>query len=126
MARVELSAGHWADLRDARDLRAGDKMDLIAEVRSESGGENIVALSNALLRKLIVGWQVWDEGGTPLALPRDMPDTLRLLSIDDYDALTAAARPAMELLFPQKVATDAAGLKEQVADPASPTGSAAV
>jgi hypothetical protein len=126
VARIDLSPGHWAELRDATELRAGDKMDLSALLEPNKPAASTIAMLTALVQKLVTNWQVSDPAGNQLPLPQVFPDVVRQLSIADYDALTEAVRPAMDLLFPQAQPKTAEETVKQAADPESPTIPSAV
>lgn len=113
------SPDSWVELRDPKELRAGDQMD-IQDAMTSTGGAMVRQMQNALMALLVENWSL------PLPVPSKAPESLRLMTIPDYQALKKLIEPAEELIFPaDPEPEDAAVLAEAQADPASPTGDAA-
>jgi hypothetical protein len=113
------SPDSWVELRDPKELLAGDQMD-IQDAMTAEGGKMVRQMRNALMGVLVENWSL------PLPIPAKAPESLRLMQIPDYQALKKLIEPAEDLLFPDDPQPeDPAALAEAEADPASPTGDAA-
>jgi len=116
--RIELPSGGWAVLRDPRELRGGDKEDVLRNIEDPDhavgAGLDMVA---GMVCMLVVRWEVPYLPEAPL--PRDVPKILRQLTIPDYDAMIACARPAMNLIFPKPPTPEDAGKPGSPTPPAS-------
>lgn len=115
--RVTLSSGNWIQMRDAKTLRRGDKKKAMSAVTdTERVMKMAYDMTDGLLAVLIIDWSY------ELPLPSTSPESLELLPIEDDDALMKAIEPARALVFPDSPEPkDEKQLKEQLANPASPT-----
>lgn len=115
------SEGAWVELRDPTELKAGDQMDIQDAMDADSSGKMVRQMNNALIVVLVVNWQL----PTPLPIPSQSQDSLRLMEIRDYQALKKLVEPAQDLVFPSDpTPEDPKVLEAAQADPASPTGAA--
>lgn len=113
------SPDSWVELRDPKELLAGDQMD-IQDAMTGDGGAMLRQMKAAIAAVLVENWSL------PLPVPSKDPQALRLMTIPDYQALKKLLDPAEDLIFPSDPEPeDAAALAEAEADPASPTGDAA-
>jgi hypothetical protein len=110
--RHSLPSGAWIELRDWRELRRGDKQNILGDVADP---EKLMAMmfevTNGLLRLLITNWSY------ELPIPSVSRQSLDLLPMEDDGALTQLVQPAFRALFPQTPVAD----DEQRADESSPT-----
>jgi hypothetical protein len=115
--RVTLPSGNWIQMRDAKTLRRGDKKKAMSAVTdTERVMKMAYDMTDGLLAVLIIDWSY------ELPLPSTSPESLELLPIEDDDALMKAIEPARALVFPDSPEPkDEKQLKEQLANPASPT-----
>lgn len=115
--RVTLASGNWIQMRDAKTLRRGDKKKAMSAVTdTERVMKMAYDMTDGLLAVLIIDWSY------ELPLPSTSPESLELLPIEDDDALMKAIEPARALVFPDSPEPkDEKQLKEQLANPASPT-----
>lgn len=108
------SPGGWVELRDPRELKAGDKKRIMRKIKNAdqaiAAGLDVI---DGLIAMLVVNWQLPD--GVVLPLPSESIDSIDLLPIADYDRLCELVTPAQELLFPSAPNAATAG------DPGSPT-----
>ena len=102
MARVELSKGGWAELRD--QITGGDRRAARAAVqvtvRSDEARVVSAELEDnvmyALLARLITGWSLAQPLPGQALVPADVLDALDL---DDQEALYLAVRPTYERIM---------------------------
>lgn len=116
--RIDLPSGGWVVYRDPTDLRGKHKERVMRNIKTlDSPGGFRVDMVTGTICMLIEAWG--DIPYLPDApLPCDEPGILGELKLADYDALYAAAEPAVDLLFPSRA-------KPEDADtPGSPTGPA--
>lgn len=113
--KLNLSSGQWIEMRDANQLTAGDRLAMHSTTRLPvepgSNGTRTYSFSlsdvdeqlYAVLGQIITGWSY------PYCLPRDddsfdehgkptFENSLRRLSLDDWDELEAATEPHMDKL----------------------------
>lgn len=104
--------GSWVELRDPRELCAGDKRRVMRMIHDPeqvvSAGLDVV---DGLIAMMVVNWQL----PVQLPLPSQSLESLDLLKIPDYDRLCELVEPARQVLFPES--PDPATVK----DPNSPT-----
>jgi hypothetical protein len=113
------SPDSWVELRDPTELRAGDQMDIQDAMDADASGKLMRQMNNALIAALVINWQL----PSPLPIPSQAPESLRMLTVADYNALKKLIAPAQELIFPSDPEPEtAAALEAAQADPASPTG----
>lgn len=111
--RHALPSGAWIELRDWRELRRGDKQDVMSGIKDPDNMMSMMfGATNGLLTLLTVNWSY------QFPIPSLAPESLRLLPLDDDDALTALMQPAFRALFPGKPDQ---GDEAQRKDPQSPT-----
>lgn len=112
------SDGAWVELRDPRELKAGDQMDIQDAMEADTSGRLMRQMTNAIITALVVNWQL----PVQLPIPSQAPDALRRMELADYNRLKKLCEPAQELLFPSDAdPQDAEQLAAAAADPASPT-----
>jgi hypothetical protein len=117
--RVELPSGGWAEIADARQIRAKHRkrmMDRLNIDRMQSrtlgiGFDIVESLMLLMIDKWSIPYEPLRDSSSPLATV----DLIGDLEIPDYDALSAALEPARMVLFPDPVTVDDAG------KPGSPT-----
>lgn len=115
------SPDSWVELRDPTELVAGDQMDIQDAMEAEGNGQIVRQMRNAIITVLVVNWQL----PSPLPIPSESPDSLRLMKIPDYVALKKLIGPAEDIIFPPDAEPeDPQVLEAAKADPASPTGDA--
>jgi hypothetical protein len=112
---LTLPSGGWVTFRDPATLRAKDRDRVLANIVAEDT-KHLLALVNdmskAVAAMLIDAWQVpyldhlRPDGGS-LPLPRDQVWLLGELTIPDEDAILAAVKPAVSIIFPGTTAADA-------------------
>lgn len=107
MPRIDLPRGFWVDMKDPTTLRQKDRKDVIRAIEAEKHGDASAALAgvDAVIAVLVENWSV-EEDGKQFPLPRNVPSILDTLPVDVYDALAAAAEPAMEHLAPKTAEPD--------------------
>jgi hypothetical protein len=114
--RHALPSGAWIELRDWRELRRGDKQDVMAGI---SDPEQLMSMmfqvTNGLLALLITNWSY------EYPIPAKAPESLRLLPLSDDDALTALVQPAIRALFPGKADPADEGQRKDEASPTEPS-----
>jgi hypothetical protein len=94
-------------------------MDIQDAMEADGSGKLMRQMNNALIAALVVTWQL----PVQLPIPSEAPESLRMLTIGDYNALKKLIEPAQELIFPSDPEPEAgAALEAAKADPASPTG----
>lgn len=114
--------GSWVELRDVKELKAGDHMDIQDAIEGD-GLKGVRQMQDAIIRALVVNWHL-PSGQLPI--PADAPDALRRMEIADYVKLKGLTDDAQEWIFPSDPEPeDAVELKKAQADPASPTGGGA-
>ncbi len=99
--RVDLPDGHWADILEPSDLRAGDlkAVNRVVPIGAKSAAF-LDEMDCVMLRRVITAWSL------ELPLPKDVPgDTdkgeagsLDMVTIPQYHALVAAIAPHMALI----------------------------
>jgi len=117
--RVELPSGGWAEIADARQIRAKHRkrmMDRLNIDRMQSrtmgiGFDIVESLMLLMIDKWSIPYAPLQDSSSPLATV----DLIGDLEIPDYDKLSEALEPARQMLFPDPVTVDDAG------KPGSPT-----
>lgn len=110
----------WVELRDPKELLAGDRMDIDDAVVGPNPTKLLREMTDGVITKLIVNWSL------PLPIPSVDPKALRLLSLQDYALLKKLVADAEALIFPDDPEPeDPKALEAAKEDPASPTGDAA-
>lgn len=117
--RVDLPLGGWAEIADARQIRAKHRkrlMDRLNVDRMQSrtmgiGFDLVESLMLLMIDKWSIPYAPFEQSTSPLATP----DLIGELEIADYDKLSEALEPARQMLFPGPVTVDDAG------KPGSPT-----
>jgi hypothetical protein len=106
--RIELPSGGWAEIADAREIRAKHRKRLLDRLNVERLTAGTAGVSMDVLEGLMLlmidKWQVpyFPDSARPL----DNPALLEELTIPDYDALSGALEPARKILFPSPVTID--------------------
>lgn len=104
MARIELTNGNWAELRDVDKLNAGDRLAVRRVNRvpvGEGAGDSIIGswqdeMRVALLTKIILSWSY---PGWPIPSITPDPETAVLqIPIEDYDVFTVKLKPYMDIV----------------------------
>ncbi len=113
------SPDSWVELRDPKELRAGDRMDIEDAITGPGPLKIRREMTDGVITALVVNWSL------PLPVPAQDPKALRLLEIADYERLKKLVEAAEDLIFPDDPEPeDPAALEAAQADPASPTGDA--
>lgn len=101
MNRVELDkAGNWADLKDVEEIRDGDRKRVNRAVKMQVDEDNRPVLRggieddmrDALLTGIVENWNL------PIPLPKDDPESLDKLTIEQGKNLREAVEPYMDLV----------------------------
>src|SRR5437764_131803 len=99
--RVELGGSDWAEIMDAGELRHADRKAVMrVSVMEIDPNRGMAYVSGAtdddardeLLKRIVTNWSL------PYPLPKDDPESLGRLSLDQADALAEAVRPHMDLI----------------------------
>jgi len=116
--RITLPSGGWVELRDYRELRAGDKKRILRGIKDgQSQVGSALDVTDGIIAMLVTNWEI--PGMEALPVPSASLESIELLTIADYDALVAAVGPAAQALMPKAPSPD------QADDPKSPTPPAA-
>lgn len=117
--RIDLPKGGWAELADARQIRAKHRKRLMDRLNVDRMQSRTMGVGFDLIESLMLLMvDKWSIPYAPLqdsASPLSTPGLIGELEIVDYDALAAALEPARQMLFPDPVTVDDAG------KPGSPT-----
>ena len=117
--RIDLPLGGWAEIADARQIRAKHRKRLMDRLNIDRMQQRTLGLGFDIIESLMLLMvDKWSIPYAPLqdsASPLSTPDLIGELEIPDYDALSNALEPARQILFPDPVSVDDAG------KPGSPT-----
>ena len=107
--RIQLPDGGWAEIADARQIRAKHRKRLLDRLNVErlTAGTAGVSMDivEGLMLLMIDKWSIpylSDAGARPL----DNPGCLEDLTLPDYDELSSKLEPARKILFPSPVTID--------------------
>jgi galactose-1-phosphate uridylyltransferase len=110
---IKLPSGATATLKDAKDIKHRERKLIYVGIKDEwNVQERAYQMSDNLLAFATTAWSF------DLIPPAVRRESLDELDVEDYDALSEAARPLMEAIFPKTFASP-----ETEADPKAPTDS---
>ena len=110
--RVQLPAGGWAEIADARQIRAKHRKRLLDRLNVErlTAGTAGVSMDivEGLMLLMIDKWSIpyLADLGLECARPLDTPASLEELTLPDYDELSNKLESARKILFPSPVTVD--------------------
>lgn len=114
---VRLPSGGWAQLKDAKEIRAKHRKKVFDQMNADrlQAGTPGVAFDmvDSLMIMMVEKWHV--PYLPDCARPLDDITSVDELTIPDYDALSSALEGARQVLFPTPATVDGAGV------PGSPT-----
>lgn len=115
--RIELPSGGWAEIKDAKQIRAKHRKRVIDQLNMDRLQASTPGVAFDMVDGLIMMMvEKWSVPYLPdCARPVDDPTSVDELTIPDYDALSDALQSAREVIFPTPVSVDGAGT------PGSPT-----
>jgi hypothetical protein len=102
--RVELDDGNWIELRDADELRTGDKLAVKRALKLPRDENGMIVTTSAITdeqRIAMLGRIItaWSYEGRPIPSEAMSPESaIEQLSIKTYDALCDAIKPHMEAI----------------------------
>jgi len=106
------ASGGWAEIADARQIRAKHRKRLLDRLNVDrltagTAGVSMYVLEGLMLL-MIDKWEIpyLADLGLDCARPLDRPAALEELTIPDYDALSDKMEPARKILFPSPVTVD--------------------
>lgn len=115
--RIELPSGGWAELRDAKEIRAKHRKRVVDQLNMERLNANTPGVAFDMVESMMI--LMIDKWFIPYlpdcARPLDDVTSVEELTIPDYDALSTALESARATLFPSPATVDGAGT------PGSPT-----
>lgn len=117
VTRITLPSGGWAEIRDAKTIRAKHRKKVIDQLNMDRLQASKPGLAFDMVDGLIIMMvEKWHIPYLPdCARPLDDVTSVDELTIPDYDALSTALEPAREVIFPSPATVDGAGT------PGSPT-----
>jgi hypothetical protein len=111
--RAELPDNNWAELREPGELRRADEKAVLRvstltinpeTKKAEVNGANDQDMEDAMLARVVTNWSF------PFPLPKDDPESLDKLTLDQAHALAEAVKPHLALVTsredPSKKGTD--------------------
>jgi len=98
--QVQLGGPDWAEIAEPSELRNGDRKAVNKTIRLQMdedgsrtiGGDYEDLMRDALLKRIVRNWSL------PFPVPKDDPESLDKLTLEQADVLAKAVQPHLDLI----------------------------